>query len=77
MSTGKGIGKANKDLFSTFVEDNIVSVEDAKGLGLPTSLVERRKRRSAKMYVDDGYFQFMCLVESTYDEGICRWRSCT
>jgi hypothetical protein len=34
-------------------------------MDLPTSLVERRKRR-ASVYCSRGYFDFVCFIESTY-----------
>jgi hypothetical protein len=37
----------------------------AKGMNLPTSLVERRKRR-ASVYCTREYFYFICVIESIY-----------
>ena len=40
--------------------------DDAKKAALPTGLVERRKRRSAKICCSEEYFKFICFVESVY-----------
>ena len=37
----------------------------AKGMNLPTSLMERRKRR-ALVYCTREYFYFICVIESIY-----------
>ena len=40
-----------------------VAVQDAN---LPISIIEKRKRKSAKVYCSEEYFDFVCYVESVY-----------
>ena len=42
------------------------SGSEAKGAGLPTSLVDRRKRGQQQIYCTKQYYDFICLVESVY-----------
>lgn len=44
---------------------NSIDEDTAKSSGLPTSLVEKRKRKSS-VYSSRDYFEFICFVESVY-----------
>jgi hypothetical protein len=48
-----------------FVAFHTIYEHSANALNLPTSLVERQKRR-ALVYCKCNYFDFICLVESVY-----------
>jgi hypothetical protein len=52
-------------LYFMFAALNTIDEHSAKALNLPTSLVERQKRR-ASVYCTREYFDFICLVESIY-----------
>ncbi|KAL9181669.1 hypothetical protein ACHAXT_012012 [Thalassiosira profunda] len=59
------IPREKRPLYHDFAADQCIEKDAAIALGLPTSLVERRKRM-AKMYPTQQYFDFIKLVESTY-----------
>jgi len=42
-----------------------LDVDAANEQGLPSSVVERRKRKS-KMFCTKGYFEFICFLESIF-----------
>lgn len=44
---------------------SMISGDDAKSAGLPTSLVDRRKRGN-QIYCTREYYDFICMVESVY-----------
>jgi hypothetical protein len=48
-----------------FAALHAIDEQSAKAMNLPTSLVERRKWR-VFVYCTQEYFEFICLVESTY-----------
>jgi hypothetical protein len=55
----------NRPLFFRFAARHTIDECVAKGMNLPTSLVERRKRR-ALVYCTWEYFYFICVIESIY-----------
>ena len=65
MSAALTIGVMQRELYFTFARDHCLDGKTAKDAGLPTSLVERRKR-IAKMFSTQQYFEFICFVESTF-----------
>lgn len=64
MSLAKTIAKGNQQLYFDFARDHSLDADTAKQAGLPTSLVERRKR--ANRYCNQQYYEFISFVESTY-----------
>ena len=67
MKLARGIASAERQMFSDFVAHNSLDAEVAKSAGLPTSLVDRRKKkRGAKMYCSKQFYDFICLLESVY-----------
>jgi hypothetical protein len=55
----------NRSLFFRFAARHAIDECVAKSMNLPTSLVERRKRR-ALVYCTREYFDFICVIESIY-----------
>jgi len=55
----------NRPLFFRFAARHTIDECVAKRMNLPTSLVERRKRR-ASVYCTREYFDFICVIESIY-----------
>ena len=55
----------NRPLFFRFAARRTIDECVAKGMNLPTSLVERRTRR-ALVYCTWEYFYFICVIESIY-----------
>ena len=55
----------NRPLFFRFAARHTIDECVAKGMNLPTSLVERRTRR-ALVYCTWEYFYFICVIESIY-----------
>ena len=67
MKRSRGVAKAEKQLLFYFDAHNSLNAEFAKTASLPTSLVERRKKkRGAKMYCTQQFYDFMCFLESIY-----------
>jgi len=64
-SKASSIAADKKSLFFRFAAAQTINGCAAKSMDLPTSLVERRKRR-ASVYCSREYFDFVCFVESTY-----------
>jgi len=64
-SKASSIAADKRPLFFRFAAAQTIDGCDAKSMDLPTSLVERRKRR-ALVYCLREYFDFVCFVESTY-----------
>jgi hypothetical protein len=58
-------GIADRPLFQEFAQSQTIDADTAKGLGLPTSLVDMRKR-SVSRYCTSEYFEFICFVESVF-----------
>ncbi len=52
-------------MFLEFSMAHSIDEDIARSSGLPTSLVERRKRNSS-VYCSRDYFKFICFVESVY-----------
>lgn len=65
MSRALTIAKSQRQIYFDFVKENTLDVDSAKEQGLPTSVVERRKRMS-KMFCTKGYFEFICFLESIF-----------
>jgi len=65
MSKALTIAKANREMYTCFASDHCLGEVEARNLGLPISLVLRRKRR-AKMFCTEAYFLFICFVETVY-----------
>jgi hypothetical protein len=59
------IAIVKRPLCFMFAAMHTIDEQSAKALNLPTSLVEKRKRR-ALVYCTSKYFDFICLVESIY-----------
>lgn len=57
--------REKRPLFLEFSMANSIDEDTAKSSGLPTSLVEKRKRKSS-VYSSRDYFEFICFVESVY-----------
>jgi hypothetical protein len=64
-SKASSIAADKRPLFFRFAAAQTIDGCAAKSMDLPTSLVERRKRR-ASVYCSREYFDFVCFVESTY-----------
>ena len=64
-SKASSIAADKKSLFFRFAAAQTINGCAAKSMDLPTSLVERRKRR-ASVYCSRECFDFVCFVESTY-----------
>ena len=64
-SKASSIAAGKRPLFFRFAAVHTIDGCAAKCMDLPTSLVERRKRR-ASIYCSREYFDFVCFVESTY-----------
>lgn len=65
-SAAKALTVASKKraMYATFAKAHSLEMEEAKLRKLPTSVVERRKRR-AKVYCTEAYYEFVCFVESS------------
>ncbi len=55
----------NWPVFFTSAASHTIDERAAKSMHLPTSLVERRKRRASAFY-SSGYFDFICCIESIF-----------
>jgi hypothetical protein len=64
-SKASTIAADKRSLFFRFTAAQTIDGCAAKSMDLPTSLVERRRRR-ASVYCTREYFDFVCLVESIY-----------
>ena len=64
-SKASSIAADKRPLFFRFAAALTIDGRAAKSMDLPTSLVERRKRR-VSVYCSRMYFDFVCFVESTY-----------
>ncbi len=64
-SKASSIAADKRSLFFRFAAAHTIDGCTAKSMDLPTSLVERRKRR-ASVYCSRKYFDFVCFVESTF-----------
>ena len=61
------IAKDKRSIYFDFARMQSISEDDAHDMGLPTHLVDRRKRgRGSSMYCTQQYFDFICFVESVY-----------
>ncbi len=60
------IAEKKRGVYRIFAQAHSQEKDEAKNANLPTSLVEKRKRRSAKIFCTKAYFEFICFVESTY-----------
>ena len=58
---GKERGK-----YFLFVQAHSIGKLAAQVANLPISIIEKRKRKSAKVYCSEEYFDFICYVESVY-----------
>ena len=65
MSKALTIGKMQREQYFNFAREQCLDARSAKDAGLPTSIVERRKR-FAKTFCTQQYFEFICFVESTF-----------
>ncbi len=59
------IAMDKRPLFFEFSSAHSIDEDMARSLGLPMSLVDRRKRKSS-VYCSRDYFEFICFVESVY-----------
>jgi hypothetical protein len=59
------VARDKRPLFLEFSMTHSIDEDIARSSGLPTSLVERRKRNSS-VYCSHDYFEFICFVESVY-----------
>ena len=67
MKQAKGVAQTEKQMFFDFVAHNCLNAESAKMAGLPTSLVERRKKKKgAIMYCTQQFYDFVSFIESIY-----------
>lgn len=61
------VAEKKRDKYFLFAQAHCLGgKEEAKALGLPCSLVERRKRRAARVYCSKEYYEFICFVETVY-----------
>ena len=65
MSKATTIAADNRPVCFTFAASQTIDESAAKRMSLPTSLVERRKRR-ASVYCTREYFDFLCRIESIF-----------
>ena len=65
MSHAKTVARDKRKMYFDFVWGNRMSRDQAIEADLPTKLVERRKRM-AKMYATNNYFEFICFIESIF-----------
>ena len=65
MSKATTIAADNRPVYFTFEASQINEEREAKRMNLPTSLVERRKRR-ASVYCTREYVDFLCCIESIF-----------
>jgi hypothetical protein len=65
MSKATTIAADNRPVCFTFAASQTIDESAAKRMSLPTSLVERRKRR-ALVYCTREYFDFLCRIESIF-----------
>ena len=59
------VARDRRPLFLDFSNAHSIDEDMAHNLGLPTSLVERKKRKSS-VYCSRDCFEFICFVESVY-----------
>jgi hypothetical protein len=59
------VNRDKRLLFFGFSESQSIDKDVAKSMDLPTSLVDRRKRKSS-VYCLHAYFEFICFVESVF-----------
>ncbi len=59
------VARDKRLLFFEFSESQSINEDMAKSTDLPTSLVDRRKRKSL-VYCSRAYFEFICFVESVF-----------
>jgi hypothetical protein len=59
------VARDKRQLFLEFSMAHSIDEDIARSSGLPTSLVERRKRNSS-VYCSHDYFEFICSFESVY-----------
>ncbi len=65
MSKATTIAADNRPVCFTFAASQTIDERAAKRMNLPSSLVERRKRR-ASVYCTREYFDFLCCIESIF-----------
>ena len=65
MSKATTIAADNRPVCFTFAASQTIDERAAKRMNLPSSLVERRKRR-ASVYCTREYFDFLCHIESIF-----------
>jgi hypothetical protein len=65
MSKASTIAADKRPLYFMFAASHTCDERTAKFLDLPTSLVEKRKRR-ASVFCSREYFGFICLIESIF-----------
>ena len=54
-----------REQYFNFAREQCLDAKSAKDTGLPTSIVERRKRFE-KTFCTQQYFELICFVESTF-----------
>ena len=59
------IARAKRSIYFDFASAHSVNESAAKNAGLPTSLVDKRKRKSS-VYCTQQYYEFICFVESIF-----------
>ena len=65
MSKALTIGKIQREHYLNFLMEQYLDAKSAKDAGLTTLIAERRKR-FAKTFYTQQYFEFICFVESTF-----------
>lgn len=60
------IALGKREIYFTFARAHTITREQAVQLELPTGVVDRRKRRRAKVYCTRQYFDFICFVETVF-----------
>ncbi len=65
MSKASTVAADNRPVCFTFAASQTIDERAAKRMNLPTSLMERRKRR-ASVFCTPNYFDFLCCIESIF-----------
>ena len=68
FSTSRALTVAGKERGKYFlsVQAHSIGKLAAQDANLLISIIEKRKRKSAKVYCSEEYFDFICYVESVY-----------
>ena len=67
MSLAETIAKGERQIYFDFVKNHTMDAESALSVGLPTRLVDKRKRRrGSKIYCSSDFYNFISFVESTF-----------